>query len=44
MKEKPKDTLIETIVESPKLGEHIYGVFESILSSMLLYMRERLFK
>ncbi len=34
-----KDTLIETIVESDSLAEHLYGVVESIVHSVLAYGR-----
>ena len=34
-----KDTLIETIVESDSLAEHLYGVAESIIRSALAYVR-----
>jgi hypothetical protein len=34
-----KSTLIETIVESDSLAEHLYGVAESIVHSVLAYAR-----
>ncbi len=34
-----KDTLIETIVEDPELGGHLYGVVESITHSILAFVR-----
>jgi hypothetical protein len=34
-----KGTLIETIVESDSLAEHLYGVAESIVHSVLAYAR-----
>jgi len=37
-----KGTLIETIVESDSLAEHLYGVAESIVHSALAYVRARL--
>ena len=41
-KKQVKSTLIETIVESNSLAEHLYGVAESIVHSVLAYVRARL--
>ena len=38
-KKQVKSTLIETIVESDSLAEHLYGVAESIVHSVLAYVR-----